>query len=475
MRKLTYLLLALLSLVACSDDESFTNSPSALLTFSVDTVRMDTVFSQVPSAAKSFWVHNYSGDGLRCTSVRLERGKTSGFRVNVDGVDLSGGTEATDIEVRRKDSLRVFIELTSPAQNREEPTLLEDNLVFRLESGVEQKVNLNAYSWDATLLRNHHVTGEETFRGPKPIVVYGGLTVDSAATLHLAAGTTLYFHNDAALHVYGRLLAEGTAEENVVLRGDRIDNMFSYLPYDMTPGQWRGVRLYASSTENELTYTDIHSAFDGIVIDSCDASRAKLRMMASTIHNCQGYGLISHGASVGLYNSQFTNTLHDCVFIDGGAAVINNCTLAQFYPFDSERGAALRFGNEHTTLAAMVVCNSLITGYADDVLMGEGTDSVNGFSYQFDHCIIRTPKPETADSTWLTNIVYEDIKDTLTQGYKHFRKIDTDNLRYDFRIDSVSIAIGAADPTTALSTDRLGVRRDDKPDIGAYEFITSEE
>jgi len=58
-------------LASCSDDESFSNSSSHLLTFSTDTVRLDTVFSNVPSAMRSFWVYNHSGDGVRCKSVRV--------------------------------------------------------------------------------------------------------------------------------------------------------------------------------------------------------------------------------------------------------------------------------------------------------------------------------------------------------------------------------------------------------------------
>lgn len=116
--------------------------------------------------------------------------------------------------------------------------------------------------------------------------------MDSNAVLTIAAGTTLYFHNDAGIDVYGRLRCEGTATENVVLRGDRIDRMFDYLPYDRTPGQWQGVKFYPSSYGNELLHTDLHSAFDGIVADSADVNQSKLILSHSTIYNCQGVGLV---------------------------------------------------------------------------------------------------------------------------------------------------------------------------------------
>ncbi|MGX8696080.1 MAG: right-handed parallel beta-helix repeat-containing protein, partial [Prevotella sp.] len=64
MMKRIFLFLSLLAaLVACSDNDSFTSSPSARLTLSVDTVKMDTVFSTVASSTYTFWVFNNASDG----------------------------------------------------------------------------------------------------------------------------------------------------------------------------------------------------------------------------------------------------------------------------------------------------------------------------------------------------------------------------------------------------------------------------
>lgn len=42
--------LGVFGLSACDDIDDFTTSPNNLLTFSTDTVRIDTVFSTVPSS-----------------------------------------------------------------------------------------------------------------------------------------------------------------------------------------------------------------------------------------------------------------------------------------------------------------------------------------------------------------------------------------------------------------------------------------
>ncbi len=474
---LLWSVMALGILAACSDNDSFTTSTSNVLTFSTDTVEMDTVFSNVPTATRSLWVYNRSGDGLRCSSVRLEQGTTTGFRVNIDGIYLSEAQNyaTSAIEVRDRDSVRVFVELTSPLNHAEGPQLLEDQLVFTLESGVQQRVPLRAYTWDATLLRDMKINTDSTLQtGSRPYIIYGGITVAEGATLTLAAGTTLYFHNDAGMAVHGRLLSQGTADAPVTLRGDRIDKMFDYLPYDYVPGQWQGIHLYGTSYDNLLSYTDIHSSYNGVVADSSDVNRLKLTMESSTIHNCQGYGLHAVNSKVTLRNTQITNTLNDCVRIDGGDVTADNCTWAQFYPFDANRGVALRFTAEHP-LVNLTVRNSLITGYADDMLQREpGSDSTRLFAYAFDHCMIRTPKVTTADSTHFAQVTYEDVKDTVKYGEKHFVRIDTDNLRYDFRLRETSAAIGKADPLTALPTDRNGMTRDAAPDLGAYEYRKDE-
>ena len=75
MVKRTFLFIAIvLAVAACSDNDSFTTNPTATLTFSKDSVLMDTVFSTVGSRTYDFWVYNRSRDGVRLSSVRLRQG-----------------------------------------------------------------------------------------------------------------------------------------------------------------------------------------------------------------------------------------------------------------------------------------------------------------------------------------------------------------------------------------------------------------
>lgn len=479
------------SMASCVDDESFSTSTSNLLSFSVDTVSLDTTFSNVPTPTKSLWVYNRTGDGLRCSSVRLEGGNQIGFRVNVDGTYLSqaSGYMAQGVEIRKGDSIRVYVELTSRTQNVDVPKLVEDNLLFNLESGVQQKVNLKAYSWDAELLQDGFRVGRgenKEIGGTSPVVIYKGIRVDSTGVLTIKPGSTIYLHENAAIDVYGTLRSEGSAEQMIVLRGDRIDHMFDYLPYDRTPGQWQGIRLHSSSVNNKISYTDIHSAYNGILVDSCHdatiAALSKLDLRNSTVHNCMGYGVkIDSAAIVKIDNCQLSNTLSNCLSVNGAKEVlVNNTTIAQFYPFDSRCGAALSFTAPIDTLG---ISNSIVTGYADDEVMGSKIED-KPFAFGFDHCVLRTEKPNSVDSLRLTDVFYEKIDaDSVAQGdgyvyfgSKHFVNMDTQNRYYDFHLSNQSVAVGWANKETSSEEDHDGKPRDkEKPDAGCYQHQEKQE
>ena len=433
----------LFMLFACSDNDDFTTSSSAHLSFSTDSVKMDTIFSTVGSRTYDFWVYNRSKSGLRLRSVRLLQGNQTGFRVNVDGsyLDNSTGSIVNDLEVRKGDSIRVFVELTAPENQQDTPQMIEDQLLFLLESGVEQRICLRGYAWDAVLLRDVVISRDTIIESAKPIVVYGGMRVDSAATLTLR-GTTLYFHDKAGLDVYGTLLAD-----SVVFRGDRLDHMFNYLPYDRVSGQWRGIRICSSSFHNRFVNSVIRNSEYGIVCDSAAFidNEQRLYMENSVIHNCAGPGLQAFNASIGLLRCQLSNTLGPCLAVYGGVAVIDHCTLAQFYPFSADRDTALRFANFYNDAAyplqAFQMSNSIVTGYADDVIMGDAYDgdSLMAFQFYFANSLLRTPLVD--DTLNFVDIRWETPKDSI-QGKAHFRLVDEKNLMYDFHLDSLSTAGG---------------------------------
>lgn len=445
MKRLFYILLSVFTLfTSCSDDDSFSTSRNDLLSFACDTLSLDTIFSTVPTRTYGFWAYNRSSDGLRVSQVRLEHGNQTGFRVNVDGIylDNTTGSQAQDIEVRKGDSIRVFVELTSSVNGSDVPQLIEDNLSFRLESGVEQKVNLRAWSWDAVLYDSLRIDKNTTIASTKPIVVRGGIRVDSAATLTIQSPSVIYFGSTAGIDVYGTLNISGEPGKDVVLRGDRLDYMFDYLPYDRVSGQWRGIHFYGSSSANTLNYLDLHSATDAIVCDSSAIGDTPSLSLANvTIHNCKGYGLAASHNNISMVNTLISNTLSDCLRLDRSQATVAYSTFAQFYPFDANRGWAVQLSDTKASFT-----NCLVTGYNEDVFLADTID-VN-----LDHCVVDSGN-----------------------GESHFRLIDIENLVYDFRLDSLSTAIGNALPMPSVTIDRDGNPRSaTAPSVGCYEWIAPE-
>lgn len=415
-RILLFLLILSALLVSCTDKEDFSSDPMARLTFSVDSVSMDTVFHQVPTRTYDFWVYNKSNSGVRIKEVRLTHPSLSGYRVNVDGNYVD--SVAYDFEIRKEDSIRVFVELTAPAVTQSEPKRVEDLLVFALESGVEQSLQLSAYSWKALFVNEELVITKDTLINDKqPIIIKKGIVVSKGATLTLSHAQ-LYFHDGAGITVEGTLHAD-----SCVFRGDRLDRMFSYLPYDRVSGQWEGIVIGASSKDNSFRDCVLKNTYTAIACDK----KSSVSLLRCTIHNCKGTGIFLDESMATLDSCRISNTLGDCLNVVNSTANVNHTTLAQFYPFSADRGVALRFDAEST----LTCDNTLVTGYEEDVIMGEGE------KYYFSNCVLRTLQPTVSE--YFEDVIWETPEDEI-QGEKHFVTFDTDNLFYDFSIKETSPA-----------------------------------
>lgn len=461
----------MLSFIACTDDDDFSISSSSRLTFSIDTLRVDTCFSGVPTPTKTFWVYNNSGKNLRMSSVRLANGNQSGFRVNVDGSYLSSqqGFRVNDVEIRDNDSIRVFVELTSPLNHKDTPQLVSDELVFLHESGVEQSVPLRGCSWDALMYDTITIIRDSTIQSDRPIVVKGRIRVAEGATLTISAGTTLYMHAGAYIDIFGSLNIAGEVGNKVTIRGDRLDNMFDYLKYDEISGQWGGIRFSGTSRGNRISNADIHSPVIGIDIHLAEdsVSMVDLDLENTIIHNCKGYGISSRNALISIVNCQISNCLFECVDINGGKTEILYSTIAQFYPFTASKGCALRFGNDISEYSSLLLANSIVTGYSDDEIMIEneyGSSKVCDF--YLTNSIICTPPAEGEN---IVDIIFEKPQDEIAQD-KHFVLVDIDKQKYDFHLTPSSTAIGKALPIEGILYDLDGNKRSqEKPSIGCYE------
>ena len=121
-RKIIFLLLATVFIMACRKDNIDTSS-GINLRFSVDTVTFDTVFTDVGSITKRLKVFNPSQDRIRISDIQLAGGDNSNFRINVDGVNQ---TQVSDVEILGKDSIYIFVEATIDPNDLNNPLIVKD-------------------------------------------------------------------------------------------------------------------------------------------------------------------------------------------------------------------------------------------------------------------------------------------------------------------------------------------------------------
>ncbi len=482
--------LSFFTLFSCDDYDTFTTDRSATLRFSNDTVLFDTLITTVPSSTKTLTVYNRGDKGLRISEVRLMGGADSPFRVNIDGQDMSRSAEnrVTDFEVRRRDSILIRIEVTVPELEHDSIAALNDRLLFTLESGVLQEVPIIASGRNAFFLHGWTVSTDTTFNTRRPIVIFDSLVVARGATLTLDAGTQLLFHEKAGMTVRGRLVAQGTAAAPVILRGDRTDHMFDYLPYDRLPSRWEGLTFTQESCNNSLDFVDLHSGNFGIRCDSTGIDSLKLRLTNARIHNLGGHGLELLHCRTEVVNTEVSNTMGHCAYVFGGDAQFIHCTLAQFYALSADRGEAIHISNQDSLIGYAPLyradfINCVATGYAEDVVMIPAlnredlpSDIANlPINYQFINCFLTTEVPD--DELYTPRFIrcQIDSLDADINRDKHFQLIDTHNFLYDFTPVEASAIRGVADSTYSAPypLDRLGRNRtaDNAPDAGCYEFV----
>lgn len=484
--RLLYILLFALSAMfyACSDYDSYSTDPSFQLVFSDDTVRFDTLISTISSPTKTLYVFNHNSNGMRVSNICLQKGSESLFRVNVDGEYLAQGA-GNDYLIRKNDSIIVRIEVTLPENGSSDTVSYTDELLFSLENGIQQRVQLTAGAVDAYIIHGMVIESDSTLLTDKPYLIYDSLVIAKGATLNLQAGTRLLMHDSTAVDVFGRINAEGTIAKPVIFRGARTDRMFDYLFYDNMPSRWKGITIHEGSYNNKFLNCDIHSGRWGIRVDSTSLDHLTMTMQNCVIHNVGGDGLLLVNCNTEILNTQISNTLGDCVAVLGGANTFCHCTVAQYYPLSYDRGYALYVANQnfdevHYDLQYIQFLNSVIIGYEEDVIMGNlDNEYEDSEYYYFQNCYLRTVGENDEDH--FINCVFdqEGFEKIEPRGEKNFKVFDTENFIYDFTPDSASLIRNLADPLlmNGLTTDRLGRSRtaDGAPDAGCYEYIKPQE
>lgn len=349
MKKFLLIIIASLSLTGCIVD-SFDTSPSAQPDFSVgEVLDMGLFFAETPSPTSQLMIYNRNSRIINLSTVTLRSGQH--FRINVDG---RAGKLFNDVEIRPNDSIYVFVECTLPASDSPEPQEVTDWLDVTT-NGVLRSVKITALSQKVNRLERFTVSSDMTLQAEIPNLITDTLRVAPGATLTLAPGARLMFHDKAALVVEGTLISRATAEAPVELRGDRTNNVVANISFDVMSNQWEGVYFAPESRGNYLSHTSVVNTCQGVTLDSL----TDLTIVNSRLHNSGGKQLtVGRHSSVTALGCDISNAASALLHLDSGTFTFNRCTLANYYLFAWPDMAAIMFTAPDATTATF--SNSII-------------------------------------------------------------------------------------------------------------------
>ena len=453
-----------LGLGSCIDD-SFTTDPSDLLTFSVDTVKFDTVMTTKGTATKQFVIYNRSKKQINISNIQVAGISKAHFYLNVDGTK---GSVFRDIEIRGGDSIYVFVEGYVDKLSKNEPEEINDRIDF-VTNGVTQSVALNAWGQDVRTLKAVTLTEDTHLTNETPYVIYDSLVVSPNVTLTIDPGTTLLFHDKALLEVYGTLKAIGTKDKQIVMRGDRLDHVVGDISFDIMSGQWGGLLIFAGSHDNELQYVDLHSTQYGIQVASNNPERQSLHLLNSVVHNSESYCMLTINAWVESEGTEFSDAPDGVVTFMGGKIRATQCTFANYYLFAAIEGPNIAFfqNDEKNSLMPLdcKIMNSISYGLGYDVNLGD----MSGTNIWIYNTLF---KSSGNDDDHFFNCVWE-------ADPKYY--VNREKYIFDYRLMNESPAIARGDISLCPESARYDRYGNDRftngtaTDLGAYVWIENKE
>jgi len=498
---ITFLIcLVLISVSSCRKD--FGTSPSlGNLTFSKDTVFLDTVFTNIGSSTYNLKVYNKSSNAITIPAIRLENGTTSNYRLSVDGIP---GKLFENVAILAKDSIYIFIETTidfnaiidplytdrilfdvgANAQNVDLVTLVQDaTFIYPGKNPISMKIDSLTLDGKPTRIKGRFLKDSElTFTNTKPYVIYGYVAIPENKTAIIEAGAKLYFHNNSGLIVDKKasLKVNGTLNNQVVFESDRLEHRFNNVP-----GQWGTIWMRAGSSNNEINYATIKNSIVGILVDSIGSTTTPtLHIKNSQIHNSSNYGILGRETNIigenlvigntgqsslactigGTYNfthSTFAN------YWNNGARQLPTVLVNNFFTYINDMGQEI---TETRDLHAANFTNCIIDGNNNIEFVLDKVDgslfnySVNNNMIQFNdinNSFINIPELDFTDATHYSN--------NILNGNVHFKNTANNEFNIGQDTDGINKALHSA--ALLFPLDILGINRTTSPDIGAYQHV----
>ncbi len=473
----------LISVWSCRRDDYY-EGDDVDIAFSVDTLRIDTVFTTLGSATRWLKVYNKKDQPI-LVDVKLRQEKNAFFRINADGAK---GPFVENLEIAGGDSIYIFVEVTvDPDQPLSiSPFILEDQIDIDA-NGKIFTAHLEAWGQNANYITPPEGKGkrflyscdfgQRIWDDPKPYVIYGILFVDSC-TLVLPAGTKIHVHggivrdsstiyNDGLLVFLkdGRIETLGTPESPVIIQGDRLEE-----EYADVKSQWVGMLFWHESHQNKLNHTIIKNSIVGIRADSL----AEVSLYGCQISNTGGPAIIGRHASIYGANCLFYgNASYGLQLTYGGKYRFDYCSVAN-YEGQNEALILTDFYCSDPLCTKGAFINRMDASFTNCIFTGNDRDEVglihvsenpSDFNYAFDHCSFRVD--ELLDAKNFPNF-FDNCTECI--NLKSNDKLFLDQRKDDYRLDTMSVVLSKAKQLSGVTDDILGKIRKSVPDQGCYEF-----
>ena len=455
---------------SCIED-GFTTSSSDILEFNMDTVAFDTVITLQGTATKQMVVYNHSPKQINISSIKVAGLSDKGhFYINVDGIR---GDEFQNVEIRGNDSIFIFIEAFLDEMEKNEPTLIEDRLVF-FTNGKEQKVLLSAWGQDVVRINGDTISTDASFTADKPYLIYDTLFVAPHVKLTIDAGTTLLFHDKGAIRCAGTMLANGTAEAPITFRGDRLDRIVGETSFDIMSGQWGGVIFTTPTMGNVLKHVIMRGSTIGMHCrnDYGDTTQCALKLVNCVLTNSATTCLAALACKIEAIGTEFSDAGEEVAYFEGCNLQASQCTFANYYLFGVSDLPVVSVYNAQFANGDLLKMNAsfdnciFYNSLSKNPEINDG--NLDGFDVYLRYCLL---KSSGVDDDHFINCVWK--------GDPCFLTVREDYI-FDYRLGNESDAIGKGNPDLCpveARYDRYGKDRfaTGAIDLGAYVWTYSPE
>ncbi|WHF50367.1 hypothetical protein QGN23_07880 [Chryseobacterium gotjawalense] len=447
----------LITAISCNRDDINFESPTQLLRFSQDTLFLDTVYNQVRSETYAVKIYNNEDKDVMIPKISLEKGAGSLYRINVDG---KAGTDFSNIPLRKKDSLYIFVEI-APIANAPE-AIAEDRINFQTPAG-NQHVTLFSVVQDAEFYieskTNPNILSSNTsWKNNKAKIIFGDLTLAEGKILNIEKGTKIYFHKNSGLKISknAKLNINGDLGEEVIFRGDRNDTR-----YDTIPKNWQGISMEANSILN-MNYAKVFGGTVGLEMNQTTAM-----IDNSIFHTHQEFGIMAINSVVTAKNLVMNNCGNaDFAIFKGGTYNIIHSTLANYWNLNSALpGLGLYATNEYDNgtsveqgALTLNVKNSIIYTDNDNAVLFKPTAGQT-FNYSFQTSLLKygSSANYTLDAGSVKN---QDPK---------FQNYFTQKMNLRLKADSPAKGKGNTATAATAPLDIVKISRLVNPSMGAYQ------